>query len=159
MQEESDADVEADADLDVEADADRDAEADLDEDTDASTDSGRDGDRDHGTEGPLPTSLISETWHRGSETCDSASLVAGSSTPGQIDVSLLQVPQDDVVGSCTGHVATSSLLDVEISIEIDRPGGGACWTACWDFEISISDVPPGSYTVRYGSLSDTVTVL
>jgi hypothetical protein len=36
--------------------------------------------------------------------------------------------------------------------------GSACWTACWDLEIEISGVPPGSYTVSYGTLSGQVTV-
>ena len=45
-----------------------------------------------------------------------------------------------------------------LTIEITGSTGSACWTACWDFVVTNTYVPAGTYIVRFGELSDTVIV-
>jgi len=109
-------------------------------------------------------SMTDETWYEGSVSCATPSIAAVSPSMGVVVVTLLQIPADEIQGSCTGHwVANESemIAGPDILIILDGPMGSTCWTACWDFEITIRGVPPGSYTVSLVgmSLSAAVEVL
>ena len=136
-----------------------DADAD-DETTEDVVDEGADiaEDTDMGIPVSLASSMTDETWYQGSTDCSQASLSAESTNPGEVVVTLLQVPSDSVTGTCSGHTPAVTLTGEKIDIEITGSTGSSCWTACWDFEVTITDVPAGTYTVRFGDLSDTVTV-
>jgi len=106
----------------------------------------------------LPATMTDEMWHEGSTVCSTPSLLAESPVRGRVVVSLLQIPADDVRGTCIGHTAAATLAGSDISIVLDGPTGSACWTACWDFEVTVTGVPGGTYTVRFLGLSDDVSV-
>ena len=116
-----------------------------------------------GATGPA-ASVTDETWYEGSVSCSTPSIAATSPFVGVVVITLSQIPADEIQGTCTGHwVANESemIAGPDILIILDGPMGSTCRTACWDFEITITGVPPGTYSVSLVgmSLSATVEVL
>ncbi|MBW2732984.1 MAG: hypothetical protein JRH20_11380 [Deltaproteobacteria bacterium] len=110
---------------------------------------------------PPPTinaAITDEEWYQGGTTCEDASMKVTASK-GTITVTLNQIPSSDVPGTCGGHTAAVTHTGTTLELSVDKTGSGACWTACWDFTVSLAPVAPGTYTVKYLSFSGTVTVL
>jgi hypothetical protein len=96
-------------------------------------------------------SVTDETWYEGSVTCSAPGIAATSPAAGVVVVALSQIPADEIQGTCAGHwVANESemIAGPDILVLLDGPLGSTCWTACWDFEVTITGVPPGTYTVQ-----------
>lgn len=102
-------------------------------------------------------SLSGEKWYQGNVKCKSATIKLSAAT-GSITATLSQISATGVPGTCQGHKATVSASASTLKLDITKTGGGACWTACWDFVVQITGLTAGSYTVNYQKLSAKVTV-
>lgn len=109
-----------------------------------------------GDGGKVSTLPVKETWYAGGTSCGTAQLAVKPNGP-VIDVQLLQIPVAQVPGTCTGHEAKVTVTGSTVLIEIVKTGGSACFTACWDFLVSVP-LPAGDYVVQYLGFCQPVTV-
>lgn len=105
----------------------------------------------------ISASMVDEVWYQGDTSCTPASMKLAASK-GKITVTLSQIPMAQVPGTCKGHSAAVIQTGATLQLSLNQTGGGACWTACWDFTVEITGLPPGSYTVSYLSFTDTIAV-
>jgi len=107
--------------------------------------------------GSLKATVTNETWYQGSKTCTEAGMTA-SGQAGQVLAKLVQIPAASVPGTCIPHTATVSLVASDLALSLHGSLGSACWTACWDFDINVTGVSPGTYSVSYLSFKQSVVV-
>lgn len=106
---------------------------------------------------------IIETWYEGSATCAEEATLGFMGLGGrdQVDVMVNQIrPGEAGVESCGGHTPVVTLIGSD-RIDIVFEGSSAvCYTACWDFDVTISipDLPSGTYTVTVGNLTGEVDI-
>ncbi|MBI5490006.1 MAG: hypothetical protein HY905_21915 [Deltaproteobacteria bacterium] len=152
---EADAEPEADTPVDEGPEADADAEAEAEAEADVGADDGAGVEDGGGT----PTAVLTdEVWHAGGTPCDPASMAASAPAAGTIVVTLSNIPAADVTGTCSGHFAGVEQAGADLTVTIDRSGGGACFTSCWDFTVEITGVASGDFTVHFLAMTASVHV-
>jgi hypothetical protein len=107
---------------------------------------------------PITVQLTTETGHPDSTNCASPALELSASA-GTVVARVLRAP-NPIGGVCPPNAAYGRLLDQgsTLALGIENTTGAACRIFCWDFEITVGALAPGSYKVTYGYLSGTVAV-
>ena len=109
----------------------------------------------------LLSSVDEEVGHLGDGVpCGDPSFVASTPSPHTVQVAMRNVSVYDVPGPCSPHGARARVRGSTLLVDLTGDYSSTCWSVCWDFTLTVTDVPSGTYSVElgHGTLTTTVDV-